>query len=371
MSRTTLQNILIHIGMYSIILKMLFDSVLIVALIVFCGLGLLTSGMKFDGFLKIRYVTLFIILVFSAALFNATFVIFDLIHSISYLIITASVSIIAYFLANLPTREKAAFFNYLLMFYLVLVFSSYFIDPSGFRYGNFFDFGSVNLVTAILFFIASVNFFVTRNVSLLIVSIISMAFFGILGDSRSALFLVLMLISLGMVVTYRKFKKRSTRYLALLAFILLVTISTFSMISQFMEVMSDSRLYNFGLQSVRFVMWAEWYERLDFESVFLGIDLMQLPMLALYNGNPHNSLIYAHSRYGFSAILLFLFVIYYMIRFIRYDIVGFLILFFIISRAMFDSLVFFLPLDVFIYFIIFSLNKGLSSSDKLRYGKLV
>lgn len=360
MSRTTLQNILIHIGMYSIILKMLFDSVLIVALIVFCGLGLLTSAMKFDGFLKIRYVTLFIILIFSAALFNATFVIFDLIHSISYLIITASVSIIAYFLANLPTREKAAFFNYLLMFYLVLVFSSYFIDPSGFRYGNFFDFGSVNLVTAILFFISSISFFVSRNIYLLVVSILSMTFFGIIGDSRSALILVLMLIILGVVFIIINFKKRSTRYLAFLGISLLFSTFTLSIFSQLFEILADTRLYSFGLQSVRFVMWGEWYESLDFESVFLGIDLMQLPMIAMYNGNPHNSLIYAHSRYGFSAVILFLFFIYYMIKYIRFDIVGFLIFFFILIRSLSDILIIFLPLDVFLFFLIFSLSSDVS-----------
>jgi GT2 family glycosyltransferase len=54
--------------------------------------------------------------------------------------------------------------------------------------------------------------------------------------------------------------------------------------------------------------------KMSFNGLFFGYNLMSIPSIAYYNGNPHNSFIFAHANYGLVFIFLLLF---FGIKFIK------------------------------------------------------
>ncbi|SFR44908.1 hypothetical protein SAMN04488070_1135 [Pseudidiomarina maritima] len=155
---------------------------------------------------------------------------------------------------------------------------------------------------------------------------------ALLANSRTALILSFVLTVMVFIYNTRNYRIRKLAFFCALLLVGLTTLST----EVWYSYLSGTRLSE-GLQSIRYEMWREYIQSIDFESFFIGVNLDRLPLISSFNNNPHNSYIYAHSMFGFAAFIWFLFLSFSVLySFIvgRYFIGSLMLI--IVVRAAFD-----------------------------------
>jgi len=112
--------------------------------------------------------------------------------------------------------------------------------------------------------------------------------------------------------------------------------------------------FSSGVDSPRFVMWVGYLERMDLLGFLFGVDLNSVPMIADYNGNPHNAFFLLHAYYGvgfFALFLCFLGSFFFLLMDSRWVFVALLLIFLV--RSFFDIIYLFGLLDYLVFPILF------------------
>ena len=66
----------------------------------------------------------------------------------------------------------------------------------------------------------------------------------------------------------------------------------------------------------RSIMLQEFINYYNLNNFLFGMNLLELPYISSFNGNPHNSYIDLHSKFGFLALLIYIGIIFSLIKFI-------------------------------------------------------
>lgn len=92
-------------------------------------------------------------------------------------------------------------------------------------------------------------------------------------------------------------------------------------------------------------------------NLFLGVNLKSIPSIAEYNGNPHNSFVFAHANYGFLFLgILLLGGIFLLNNPCKYKKIYLILLITLLLRSFSDSVAFPGYFDSFFYLILFEVN---------------
>lgn len=110
-----------------------------------------------------------------------------------------------------------------------------------------------------------------------------------------------------------------------------------------------------GMESSRYKIWDSYFNNLTITSTLFGLETIDIPVLRDYGGNPHNSFLNFHRRFGFIPILLFFIIsCASMFKYLKSkDYYLFFIMLIIYSRIFFDSDCFIGPYDYILYTIVF------------------
>ena len=148
-----------------------------------------------------------------------------------------------------------------------------------------------------------------------------------------------------LVVFYFNNKSSSKRHsrwknvLMIFALIAIVVYFVLHLSAQF-DVAMETKMDRQGMSSARSILWTE-YIRGTFDSLgnlFLGVPGNKYLFLSYYNGNPHNSLLVAHSKFGLVGFFVVLYVIFKTgwISFKRKEWVITATLILVVTRSFFD-----------------------------------
>jgi len=161
----------------------------------------------------------------------------------------------------------------------------------------------------------------------------------------------------------------------ILALIVLVVYFFINFYAQF-DVAMESKMERQGMSSARSILWAE-YIKGTFDSLgnlFLGVPGNKYLFLSYYNGNPHNSFLVAHSKFGLVGFLVILYVIFktgsISVKRKEWVITATLIL--VVSRSFFDWTAFPGLYDVMFWYFLFYITqsrKGIAVNYKTSKAK--
>ncbi|KOE84882.1 hypothetical protein ACS86_05705 [Vibrio alginolyticus] len=192
-------------------------------------------------------------------------------------------------------------------------------------------------------------------------------YFSFLTESRAIIPFLLVAI----VVCYLNILKKG-----ILSFWLgtLVALTFFSVllfnITDFVELFSNSRLAEKGVDSPRGLMVSEYVDilRKNFCYFIFGGDFELSKTIVDYGYNPHNSIIRLHSALGVFGLILL--VIYLFVIFLHFDFFSLWLLsvIYILVRAPFDSVMLFTSVDIFLILTIMTVKfKSCQGRNLVRF----
>lgn len=121
------------------------------------------------------------------------------------------------------------------------------------------------------------------------------------------------------------------------------------------EYYTLSRFAVDGTYSERELIWKSYFDHINFIDTFLGPDTTNYPIINLYNGNPHNTFLNMHRRFGLVTCIYFLYLLLATImKYIKkYPLIITCLICVLCFRAFYDSVFFIGRLDFLFYTIIF------------------
>lgn len=188
------------------------------------------------------------------------------------------------------------------------------------------------LLTNLLFFFHFKNRFFFTGIFFIAASI----YLSFLSDSRSALILSLVL---GFIFAFYRYKISS------LVFSLFLSFCFFEDLVIFFENFNDLKIF----YDIRWELYSSYLDSLDAFNFLFGSYYPTI-ISDTFSSNPHNSFIRVHFMLGVFSLFLFIFYFYLYAFSLRSDHFVFftLLLFIILIRAFFDSLLFFSIFDFFL-----------------------
>ncbi len=187
---------------------------------------------------------------------------------------------------------------------------------------------------------------------------------AIVAFGRSGIGLSAMLV----VFTYLLLFLQSNRLSKLLVFtgliiVFFILVQNLQQISDFLVLYTN---FQTGLDSPRYIMNQEYVSKITFESFLIGLDLSTIPIIHSHSDNPHNSVILAHSQFGFLYVLFLmffaLFVGYVVLVYKNTVVYGFLLLLFL-TRISIDILALLGVFDFIFYFLVFCIYEAYKKGE--------
>ncbi|MBM3106678.1 hypothetical protein IIE18_16230 [Pseudomonas sp. V1] len=134
-----------------------------------------------------------------------------------------------------------------------------------------------------------------KSISLCLMAVVVLCSIPLYGRTGIAMATALFLVALW----------SRSKFMALgLGLLGLAVIVIFS--SEIEQYITTRTNFSSGVDSPRALMWMDYLARLDFIGVAFGQDLNAVPLIAEYNGNPHNAFFLLHSYYGLGFFVLML-----------------------------------------------------------------
>lgn len=246
----------------------------------------------------------------------------------------------------------------LLIFYIFFVFS-------GIQYGfdsksvnTYLLEGSRNMVATIALFLQifySANYYRLNKKLPLFTPLLTLCLI-IFTFSRSGIILAITLL----FFTYLLFILQNSGKRRILFFIICICLFFIILlnIESILEFLILNTNFDQGFDSPRHIINQEYFNKMSLDNFLIGIDLSSIPIIEIYNNNPHNSFIFAHSQFGIIYIIYIIFftiVIFYMIfKYQNTVVYGFLILLFLV-RISLDMISLLGIFDYIFYFLVFCL----------------
>lgn len=243
--------------------------------------------------------------------------------------------------------------------------------------------GSANHVSILCIycmFLYYISFRNKRNELLPYIPIVIVAFLSLWTANRSgiiscAIFFVAILFFNNKIS--QKSHSRFRNYVVIAVVAVLLVYFFLNYYAQF-DVAMESKMDRQGMQSARSFIWAD-YTRGVFDSIgnmFFGVpgDSDAYPFLKFYSGNPHNSFLVVHSKFGLVGFLVILYVLVktVWISVKRKDWVILSLLLLVVTRSFFDWTAFPGLYDVMFWYFIFyvSDNKSTPNNHILKTNKI-
>lgn len=244
----------------------------------------------------------------------------------------------------------------LLVFYVFFVLAMLIYGFSPDNINNYLVNSSRNVVSAIALFLQimySASYFRVNyklpNVTPVITLILAIISFGRTGIALSA---ALVLLSAIVYFWERKIAYKSFVLFVLFCFVLF-SYQYYSYVEYFIFTNTS---FKSGLETPRVEMIKDYFFNFDFFDFLLGRDLLSLPIISVYGGNPHNSFVYGHSLYGvfyFISMVWLLFFIFKSFISCKHSIVYIALLLIFLIRISMDKLSLPGVFDYIIFYIIF------------------
>lgn len=308
----------------------------------------IVKSMKYESLFFILFFYLFFLLL---SLFAGNYFALSNVLNIFY---GLSSIILAYSIAKI--NNKAKFSLYVYIFYAVfcilcIIYTGF--DIEGLN--EVLNAGSRNIVSAILLVLAifvSASYYAENKKQPLFVFVVTfilcILLFGRTGITLSFLLL--------MIPFFYKLKNNIILFTSIFSLLSLVVIFNFDSIVSFLTLNTS---FQYGLESPRTALRAEYFSGIlnSYNELFWGRNIDHCCQLAVsYDGNPHNSFILGHSRFGLLHTFIFLCVPFLLILKKQWFFLFLLLIIYI--RYFFDKLGFFSPLDfVLFYLLILAFSK--------------
>ena len=214
----------------------------------------------------------------------------------TYGLVSGFLIVSAYFMAKHVTLNGSE--NLFAMLTFCVIFLSYFIY-AGFS-GDYFATGffvgsSYNFISTIFIYSGVLVAAVYSNDNsrvFLVLAIVTLVCFILYARSS-------MVISILLLMWWVAFRVRFS-YIAI--FLVMLSIGLLFLWPTVLNIYSQTKFSNSGLNSARWEMWQSYFSVLDWKSFLFGLDLSSVDIIKDYGGNPHNSFIRFHSMFGIIGI---------------------------------------------------------------------
>lgn len=255
-------------------------------------------------------------------------------------------------------KNNATKYIFEIPFYITLIYLLSLHLILGFQYTEFNSLGinsnkSINYISAILTF----NFIgylfsrCIRNKPISVIFLLLYAYTSYFLYSRTSVIIALfiVIVCLPYISIFRK-----NKFLLVSLLFLILPLTIFLSIEQLHELILNTKWKN-GFDTPRYSLWEDYLKSLTIFSILLGTNLSDIPSIASYSSNPHNSLISLLSSTGIIGFIatmgLYIYNTLLMVKNKNYFLIAISSL--MLLRAFFDKLLFFGTYDY--YFSIFLL----------------
>jgi hypothetical protein len=195
-----------------------------------------------------------------------------------------------------------------------------------------------------------------------LISVLSVGRSGII----TSLFLLLSLIYI--YINNSGLKSRVSLFLFFLIPGLFFVIFNFNQIVLFLNTLEQlEHLVKDGFESAeRSIVVYSYLNNLDYLTVFTGLNYADIFIFQHLEMNPHNSYISLHHYVGFVSIIIFIYILKSLYRYLRSTMIVFCIFLTLLVRAWSDTIFFFSFYDFFFYLLIFQSNIFIKHNVKIH-----
>lgn len=224
--------------------------------------------------------------------------------------------------------------------------------------------GSANHVSILCIYCMSIYYLsleLEKNDSAPLIPIILVIFLSIVTGCRSGIVAAALFLLLILKFNWKNIRNKTqkTKYIILLIIGAIVVIyAGITYLDQFSEALT-SKMDKQGMESARSAIWKEYFSGTfeSIESFLFGVPTNQpkYPNLYYYSGNPHNSFLMLHAKYGLAGLLFFGFAIVKAIKKAQknQDYILKYVIYLIVVRCFFDWTAFPGLYDVFFFYMVF------------------
>lgn len=205
-------------------------------------------------------------------------------------------------------------FSYVLFIFMLLISGT---DPNEIWLNSSRNTTSLIFVTLGAVFLIQNQ--ILKEVKYPIVFYFLVVFVSILSLGRSGIITSIILFLTYIIFLYKEVNNKNQIFLFLAFFVLSVLLFLNFKIA-LNSLMSSSNFEYLLAKGItddsRSIMLQEFINYYNFNNFLFGMNLLELPYISSFNGNPHNSYIDLHSKFGFLALFIYIGIIFSLIKFI-------------------------------------------------------